>query len=222
MDFRVNTLFRLMLDSVRGGWWCLLKCTIIEMEQPINVNFWVLSGEVLPSCTSYACRGSLTVRLNSFWAIMEYSMSIGLVSSYSEGASHRIANVPNNDASVNNHKNKRSNTIATNPQSWSSCVIVMGVLFYFLSTAATGKKTKRMPTEATTKKFRGSVLAVGSRKLVKACENKWKDKTEIISDPQPEVCVWSVIIQRNCFPMGFSAAFFNSINERTVRKSCIA
>lgn len=44
-------------------------------------------------------------------------MSIGLVSSYKLGASHNIANVPNRDAAVNSHKNNRSITIATNPQS---------------------------------------------------------------------------------------------------------
>lgn len=37
------------------------------------------------------------------------------------GASQRIENVPKSDAVVKSHKNKRSNTMATNPQSWSSC-----------------------------------------------------------------------------------------------------
>lgn len=39
---------------------------------------------------------------------------------YSAGASHRIIKVPSSDAIVNNHKNKRSNTSATKPQSASS------------------------------------------------------------------------------------------------------
>lgn len=40
---------------------------------------------------------------------------------YKAGASQRIENVPKSDAVVKSHKNKRSNTMATNPQSWSSC-----------------------------------------------------------------------------------------------------
>lgn len=49
--------------------------------------------------------------------MMELTMSIGLVSSYNAGASHNIENVPNNDADVKIQRNKRSNTIATKPQS---------------------------------------------------------------------------------------------------------
>lgn len=44
-------------------------------------------------------------------------MSIGFVSSYNDGASHNIANVPTIDAIVKIHKNNRSSTIATKPQS---------------------------------------------------------------------------------------------------------
>uniref|UniRef100_A0A1B0BF24 Uncharacterized protein n=1 Tax=Glossina palpalis gambiensis TaxID=67801 RepID=A0A1B0BF24_9MUSC len=50
-------------------------------------------------------------------AITEYSTSIGLVSSYNEGASHNIIKVPTNEAIIKIHKNRRSNTIATKPQS---------------------------------------------------------------------------------------------------------
>lgn len=48
------------------------------------------------------------------------SVSMGCVSSYRDGASHKITNVPRTEAVINSHKNNRSNTIATNPQSWSS------------------------------------------------------------------------------------------------------
>lgn len=58
--------------------------------------------------------------MNNFCAIIENSISIGLVSSYNDGASARIAS-PANDANVNKYKKKRSKTIATKPQSWSSC-----------------------------------------------------------------------------------------------------
>lgn len=48
-------------------------------------------------------------------------MSIGLVLSRSAGASQRMMNVPTIEAIVKIHRKSLSRTIATKPQSWSSC-----------------------------------------------------------------------------------------------------
>lgn len=60
---------------------------------------------------------------NCCWATEEYSMSIGLVLSRRAGASQRMMNVPTIEAIVKIHRKSLSRTIATKPQSWSSCPI---------------------------------------------------------------------------------------------------
>lgn len=69
---------------------------------------------------SVMCLISYTSGKNCCWATDDNSISIGFVSSYNAGASQSIANVPTIEAIVKIHRNNRSKTMATNPQSWSS------------------------------------------------------------------------------------------------------
>ena len=55
--------------------------------------------------------------LSFFWAILEYLMSMGCLVSYSEGAERMMIAIPDTQATKNNQRKKRSNTIATNFQS---------------------------------------------------------------------------------------------------------
>lgn len=77
---------------------------------------------------------------NCCWATEENTMSIGLVLSRSAGASQRMMNVPTIEAIVKIHRKSLSRTIATKPQSWSSCGMKInykiksfysGALFYW-------------------------------------------------------------------------------------------
>lgn len=60
-------------------------------------------------------------------AISDIFISIGTRVSYNVGACNMIPAVPTMTAIVNNHKNKRSNTIATYFQSSFTCPVYSGV-----------------------------------------------------------------------------------------------
>lgn len=62
----------------------------------------------------------LSTGKNCCCATEESIMSIGFVSSYKDGASHKMANVPTMEAMVKIQRKRRSRTMATKPQSWSS------------------------------------------------------------------------------------------------------
>uniref|UniRef100_A0A1A9VTK5 Uncharacterized protein n=1 Tax=Glossina austeni TaxID=7395 RepID=A0A1A9VTK5_GLOAU len=82
-----------------------------------NVGFTILRQSLANAAARFKQPSIVLQSSHICRAITEYSTSIGLVSSYNDGASHNIIKVPTNEAIIKIHKNSRSNTIATKPQS---------------------------------------------------------------------------------------------------------
>lgn len=92
----------------------------------------IFTGRHLKKIASFAkivwFVGMFSIPIQSFigWyrsgrCINEFFKSMaGLTSPQNEGASHKMTIVPRADIIENTHRNKRSNTMATNPQSRSS------------------------------------------------------------------------------------------------------
>ena len=99
-----------------------IQCLLMNKgETNIVTSKWANEHKVNSSGKSGYITSDSSYIFASSSAIFEWMTSIGVMVSYRNGESRRISRLPATAVVPNVHKNNRSSTIATIPQSWSSC-----------------------------------------------------------------------------------------------------